>query len=84
VTDTQGNVYATNSAGQVTINGKVDTTTAAVESLGFYNGIVWQKNTQNCGMARPRLPQPGSTSHFRRCPHAGADRVTQQHVGLAW
>jgi len=47
VTDAQGDVYAIDAAGQVTVNGQVDETTARVDSLGFYNGAVWQKNADN-------------------------------------
>ena len=47
VTDAQGVVYIINGNGQITINGKVDPTTARVDALGFFNGQVWQKNGDN-------------------------------------
>lgn len=47
VTDAKGVVYAINANGQITINGKVDPTTARVDALGFYDGLVWQKNADN-------------------------------------
>lgn len=47
VTDTYGTVYAINGSGQVTINGRVDTTTNRVDALGYANGLVWQKNGDN-------------------------------------
>ena len=47
VTDAQGNVFAINLAGQITVNGVVDATTGRVDALGYYNGQVWQKNADN-------------------------------------
>lgn len=47
VTDAYGTVYAINSYGQVTINGRVDATTNRVDALGYADGLVWQKNEHN-------------------------------------
>lgn len=47
VVDAKGVVYAINASGQITINGKVDFTTGRVDALGFYDGLVWQKNADN-------------------------------------
>lgn len=47
VTGAQGVVYAINGNGQITVNGKLDPTTARVDALGFFNGQVWQKNDYN-------------------------------------
>jgi len=47
ITDAYGTVYAINVNGQITIDGKVDTTTNRVDALGVFNGEVWQKNGDN-------------------------------------
>ena len=47
IVDGRGVIYAINSNGQITINGKVDPITARVDALGFFNGLVWQKNADN-------------------------------------
>ena len=47
VTDTQGDVFAINGNGQITVNGVVDQTTDRVDALGYYDGQVWQKNADN-------------------------------------
>ncbi len=47
VTDARGVVYAINADGQITVNGKPDLTTGRVDALGFYDGLVWQKNADN-------------------------------------
>lgn len=47
VTDASGNVWVIDSSGQITVNGKIDDTTANVDELAIYNGLVWQKNVDN-------------------------------------
>lgn len=64
IVDSQGNVWAINDQGLVTVNGVPDTNTAAVIELAFVNGIVWQENDNNlwwswqCGSWNP----PAGTS----------------------
>lgn len=43
--DTQGNQWAIDAGGQVTVNGTVDPTTANVELLVLTQGTVWQENS---------------------------------------
>ena len=45
ITDKSGNVWSITALGQVTVNGKVDLTTAHVLTLAYENGVVWQMNT---------------------------------------
>jgi hypothetical protein len=47
VTDASGNVWMIDSSGQITVNGEVDGSTANVDELAYYNGLVWQKNADN-------------------------------------
>jgi hypothetical protein len=47
ITDASGHVWAIDSGGQITVNGAVDATTANVDELAYYNGLVWQKNAAN-------------------------------------
>ena len=44
ITDTSGNKWTINAAGQVAINGTADTTTASVIELAYVNGTIWQEN----------------------------------------
>jgi hypothetical protein len=47
VIDSLGEVFAINTALQITVNGIVDTTTANVVELYYYNHTVYQKNSAN-------------------------------------
>ena len=58
VTDAQGIVYAINSNGQITVNGKVDPTTARVDAIGIFNGQVWQKNAYNLWFSKASAAAP--------------------------
>lgn len=65
-TDNTGEVFAINGAGQITVNGRIDPTTANVEGLGFYYGLVWQKNADNAWYSKgssadtwTQFPVPG-------------------------
>jgi hypothetical protein len=46
IIDKAGNVWGITALGQISVNGKVDTTTAHVLTLAYENGGVWQMNTQ--------------------------------------
>lgn len=43
--DPQGNQWAIDTGGQITVNGTVDPTTAAVELLYEHGGTIWQENS---------------------------------------
>jgi len=45
--DAAGNVWTINAAGQVTVNGVADTTTANVAEIAYVNGLVWQQVSHN-------------------------------------
>jgi hypothetical protein len=47
VTDASGNVWAIDKNGQIIVDGKVDYSTANVDELAYYYGVVWQKNANN-------------------------------------
>ncbi len=47
VTDASDTVWAIDANGQITIDGQVDQTTADVDELVYYYGLVWQKNADN-------------------------------------
>ncbi len=47
VTDSGGNVWTIDTNGQITVNGAVDPTTANVDELAYYGGLIWQKNAAN-------------------------------------
>ena len=47
ITDTGNNIWTIDGAGQITVNGQVDTTTANVDELAYADGLVWQKNADN-------------------------------------
>jgi hypothetical protein len=47
ITDANGNTWGINSSGQIVINSVVDTTTAIVTLLLYYNGLVYQENSAN-------------------------------------
>jgi len=46
ITDATGNVWGITN-GQVTLNGKIDSTTLNVTSLAYVSGSVWQENASN-------------------------------------
>jgi hypothetical protein len=47
IVDSNGHAWAINSAGQVTVDGIADISTANVTTLAYEAGKVWQKNTSN-------------------------------------
>jgi hypothetical protein len=47
IVDADGNKWTITDAGQVAVNGIVDTTTASVKALAYVNGMIWQKNVSN-------------------------------------
>jgi len=47
ITDGAGNVWTIGSDARIRVNNIVDSTTADVDVLAFYNGLVWQKNADN-------------------------------------
>lgn len=58
VIDAQGVVYAINSSGQITINGKPDLSTSRVDAIGIFNGQVWQKNAYNLWFSKTSAVAP--------------------------
>jgi len=64
VTDASGNVWTIDVAGQVTVNGLVDTSTANVDELVYVNSEVWQKNADNQWYYRTSLFAPWSASTY--------------------
>jgi hypothetical protein len=47
ITDSDDNTWTIKAAGQVAVNGVPDPTTANVDELAYYNGLIWQKNAGN-------------------------------------
>jgi len=47
ITDASGNLWTINTGGRIVVNGTVDGTTANVDELAYYRGVVWQKNAGN-------------------------------------
>ena len=58
VTDGRGVTYVINALGQITINGKPDLSTGRVDALGFYDGLVWQKNADNLWFSKSTAAAP--------------------------
>src|SRR3954468_21937493 len=65
ITDAAGNVWAIAPDYRITVNGKVDPTTANVDELGYSNGLVWQKNIADdwYSKASPTAAWTGSSQH---------------------
>lgn len=43
IIDAAGNTWALNAAGQIVVNGVIDTTSASVTELAYVSGLVWQR-----------------------------------------
>lgn len=54
-TDTKGQWWSYNQAGQVTINGVADTTTSGVVGVAWVNGVAWQVNKAGGWWSNPTL-----------------------------
>ena len=65
VTDAGGNVWTIDTNAQITVNGTVDQTTANVDELAYYDGLVWQKNAENQWYSKT-----SSTSTWTHWPNA--------------
>jgi hypothetical protein len=63
ITDAGGNTWGINGAGQVTINGNADATTAHVTHLAYVNGLVWQENASGLWWSKSSPTAPWSPQY---------------------
>ena len=97
ITDAAGNVWTIAPDSRITVNGTVDATTAGVDELAYYNGLVWQKNTANhwysktspssawtaWTAAAPPVPIQGVSANDARINAGSAAKLTNSN-GNIW
>jgi hypothetical protein len=70
INDARDNVWTIDRNGQISINGKLDATTADVDELAYNNGLVWQKNANNTWYSKS-----SPAAAWVQWPNAGAPVV---------
>lgn len=78
--DTHGNLWQINAAGQVVIDGRVDTTTARVVAMELVNGKIWQENADGNWYSKLK-PSDTWTAAVRVDPATAAQAAAQGWVG---
>lgn len=78
--DTHGNLWQVNAAGQIVIDGRVDTTTARVVEMALVNGRIWQENADGNWYSKMK-PADAWTSAVRADPALAAQANAETWVG---
>lgn len=77
ITDKSGNVWAITALGQVSINGKVDPTTAHVVTLAYENGVVWQMSASRLVVQQNQPDRCVEPDLWHQCQPAGGRCLKQ-------